>query len=204
MIVDDHEVVRKGLEAILRQCDDLEVVGVAVSGEQALRLVGSLDADVVLLDLKLPDMHGLDVIPELIQRGRQRPRVLVLTVQDDDEIVLRAVRGGADGYVLKQASKDELVGAIRRVASGGQFFDEVVVRAFLDEERRQQESQLLTERELEVVKLVASGMTNREIGEHLFLSADTVKAHLEAIYRKLGVADRAHAVAVAFRKGLVT
>ena len=203
LIVDDHAVVREGLERMMAKCADLEVVGTAASGEEALDLAVSRDPDLVLLDLSLPGMHGLDVLGAL-QTLPRAPRVVVLTVHDDDDIVLGAVRGGAQGYVLKNATRDELIAAVRRVAAGGQAFDEVVVRALLRGDQRDVLCSLLTARELDILRLVAGGQTNKEIATALFISADTVKGHLETIYRKLGVSDRAHAVAVAIRNGLVT
>ncbi len=202
LIVDDHAVVREGLERIMAKCADLEVVGSAASGEEALDLAASLEPDLVLLDLSLPGMHGLDVLG-VLQTLPRPPRVIVLTVHDDDDIVLGAVRGGAQGYVLKNATRDELIAAVRHVATGGQSFDEVVVRALLRGDQREVLCSLLTARELDVLRLVAGGQTNKEIAAALFISADTVKGHLETIYRKLGVSDRAHAVAVAIRNGLV-
>ena len=203
LIVDDHEVVRRGLEGILSACDDLQVVGLASSGEEAICLADSVECDVVLLDLQMRGMHGLEVIPKLVKDGEDRPRIIVLTIHDDDEIVLRAVKSGASGYVLKNASADELIRAIRHVAAGGRHFDEVVVKAFLSDEQRAKDRRLLTEHELEILRMVAAGATNRQVAHHLFISVDTVKSHLEAIYRTLGVSDRAHAVAVAMRKGLL-
>lgn len=203
LIVDDHEVVRRGLESIVSACDDLQVVGIASSGEQAVTLANSVDSDVVLLDLQMAGMHGLEVIPLLIKEGDDRPKIIVLTVHDDDEIVLRAVKSGASGYVLKNASADELIRAIRYVAAGGRHFDEVVVKAFLSDEQRVKDRQLLTSHEREILRMVAAGATNRQVAQHLFISVDTVKSHLEAIYRTLEVSDRAHAVAVAMRKGLL-
>ena len=202
LIVDDHAVVREGLERIMAKCADLEVVGTASSGEEALDLAAALAPDLVLLDLSLPGMHGLDVLGAL-QKLSRAPRVVVLTVHDDDDIVLGAVRGGAQGYVLKNATRDELIAAVRRVAAGGQAFDEVVVRALLRGDQREVLCSLLTAREHDILRLVAGGQTNKEIAAALFISADTVKGHLETVYRKLGVSDRAHAVAVAIRNGLV-
>lgn len=203
LIVDDHEVVRRGLEGILSACEDLEVAGQASSGEEAVALAETLDCDVVLLDLQMRGMHGLEVIPKLLKEGASTPKVIVLTIHDDDEIVLRAVKSGASGYVMKNASADELIRAIRHVASGGRHFDEVVVRAFLSDQQRASDKELLTPHELEILRMVAAGATNRQVALHLFLSVETVKSHLEAIYRTLEVSDRAHAVAVAMRKGLL-
>lgn len=203
LIVDDHEVVRRGLEGILDACDDLEVVGQAASGEEAVCLADSVECDVVLLDLQMHGMHGLEVIPMLLREGRDVPRVIVLTIHDDDEIVLRAVKSGASGYVMKNASADELIRAIRHVAAGGRHFDEVVVKAFLSDEQRAHDKELLTPHELEILRMVAAGATNRQVAQHLFISVETVKSHLETIYRTLEVSDRAHAVAVAMRKGLL-
>ena len=203
LIVDDHEVVRRGLQSIVSACDDMQVVGAAASGEEAVILAKSVVPDIVLLDLQLPGMHGLEVIPELAKNHDGRPKIIVLTVHDDDEIVLRAVKAGASGYVLKHASADELIRVIRYVAGGGRHFDEVVVKAFLSDQERAKDLELLTPHELDVLRMVAAGATNREVAEHLFLSVDTVKSHLEAIYRTLEVSDRAQAVAVAMRKGLL-
>jgi len=203
LLVDDHTVVREGLERMLAKCGDLEVVGSASSGEEALVLAAELEPDVVLLDLSLPGMHGLDVLSALRSSPRP-PRVLVLTVHDDDDIVLKVVRGGAQGYVLKNATRDEILAAIRKVAVGGRSFDEVVVRALMRGDQREGHTTLLTSRELDILRLVAAGKTNKEIGSDLFITADTVKGHLDSVYRKLDVSDRAHAVAVAIRNGLLT
>ena len=201
LLVEDHEVVRDGLEMLLAQCEGIEVVGTAGTGEEGIELSASLLPDLVLLDLSLPGMHGLEALPSFLGQSQHPPRVVVLTVHDDDDMVLRAVRGGAQGYVLKSASRDELVTAVRRVAAGGQSFDDVVVRAFIHGEQRADEQ--LSRRELQVLQLVAAGQTNKEIGGSLYLSPGTVKAHLDSIYRKLGASDRAQAVATALRRGLL-
>jgi len=203
LLVDDHAVVREGLERILARCADLDVVGVAERGEEAITLAGQLAPDVVLLDLSLPDMHGLEVLSRL-RVSKKPPRVLVLTVHDDDAIVLDAVRAGADGYVLKTATREELLAAIRKVAAGGKSFDAVVVAALMRSAAGAEPTATLTKRELDVLRLVAEGLTNKEIGARLFVSADTINGHLDSVYHKLGVSDRAHAVAVALRRGLVS
>ena len=203
LVVDDHAVVREGLASILAREADLEVVGLAAGGEEGLAMVAELSPDVVLLDMQMPEMHGLEVLERLNAGDRVSPAVIVLTVHADDELVLNAVRGGAQGYVLKSASRDELVRAIRHVAAGGQRFDEVVVRALLAEEDRQGSEPVLTERELDVLRLVAAGFSNKEIAAHLYVGVSTVKTHLDDVYRKLDVSDRAHAVAVALRAGLL-
>ena len=203
VIVDDHLVVREGLSSMLSQCEDFEVVGVAESGEEGLRLVMELRPDIMLLDLEMPGTHGLDVLGQLSDRASCGTRVIVLSVHDDDELVANAVRAGAQGYVLKSATRTDLVSAIRHVAEGGQRFDEVVVRALLSERRREESGALLTDREREVLGLVAAGCSNKEIARRLYLSISTVKTHLDDVYRKLGASDRAHAVAVALRLGIL-
>jgi DNA-binding NarL/FixJ family response regulator len=195
-------VVREGLSSMLARVADFRVVGLAAGGEEGLRVARDTGPDVVLLDMQMPDMHGLEVLARLAELPAP-PKVIVLTVHDDDELVLNAVRGGAQGYVLKSASREELVGAIRHVAAGGQRFDEVVVRALLAEQSRELESAVLSPRELEVLRLVAAGFSNKEVAAHLYLSVATVKTHLDDVYRKLGVSDRAHAVAVALRAGFL-
>lgn len=202
-LVDDHEVVREGLRRMLGRCGDLEVVGGAANGEEALQKIPGADPDVVLLDLNLPGMQGLDVLKALKADGADTPRVLVLTVHDDEDLVLGAARLGARGYVLKHTSRDELVGAIRRVAGGGHYFGEEVIGALITRDPPQAGPAVLTVRELEILRPLAAGLTNKDIGERLYLSPETVKTHLGNIYRKLGVEGRAHAVAVALRRGLL-
>jgi DNA-binding NarL/FixJ family response regulator len=202
LLVDDHAVVREGLERIIARCDDLVVVAAASSGREALDLAQRLRPDLVLLDLSLPDMPGLDVLAGL-RSEPESPRVLVLTIHDDDDVVLEAVRAGAEGYVLKTASREELLAAVRRVGAGGHAFDEVVIGALLRRETPRAGVAELSGREREVLQLVAEGLTNRDVAARLFLSADTVNGHLDNIYRKLGVSDRAHAVAVALRRGIL-
>jgi DNA-binding NarL/FixJ family response regulator len=202
VVVDDHDVVRHGLVALLQKYADVEVVGSYGSGAEALDAVARSVPDLVLLDLQMPRMSGLEVLAR-IRSMAAPPHVIVLTAHGEDDLVLGAVRGGADGYVLKSAPPEELLTAIRSVAQGGQRFDEVVVQALLKEDEQQRDRTLLTPREVEILRLVACGHSNKEIGRLLFVSVGTVKDHLEAVYRKLEVSDRTHAVAVALRKGLL-
>jgi DNA-binding NarL/FixJ family response regulator len=203
LVVDDHAVVRQGLESMLSQFDDLTIVGTASSGEEGLAAAEALSPDIVLLDLQMPGMQGLEVLTRFTEKDPETPKVVVLTMHDDDETVLKAVRGGAKGYVLKHASQEELAAAIRHVAAGGTRFDEVVVSAFLKESQREAERSLLSARDIEILRLVASGCSNKEVARRLYLSVGTIKTHLDDIYRALEVSDRAHAVAVALRKGLL-
>ena len=201
-LVDDHEVVREGLKRMLARCHDVIVVGEAGRGAEALRLIPLSRPDVVLLDLSLPDMQGLEVL-ESLPATAGPPFVLVLTVHDDEDLVIGAARAGAKGYVLKHTSLDDLAEAIRCVAAGGHYFGPEVVGALVEGGRRAQSKALLTGREQDVLQLLSAGLTNRDIGERLFLSPDTVKTHLGNIYRKLGVEGRTQAVVVALQKKLL-
>lgn len=201
-LVDDHEMVREGLKLMLSHYDDIDVIGEAGTGREAVSAVSVKRPAVVLLDLQLPDMPGLEVLASL-QELPAPPAVLVLSVHDDDDFVIGAARLGARGYVLKHTSHEELALAIRRVADGGLYFAPEVSGALVNLDRRLQEQALLTEREREVLRLLAAGLANREIGERLYLSPDTVKTHLGNIYRKLGVEGRTQAVVVALRRKLL-
>jgi DNA-binding NarL/FixJ family response regulator len=201
-LVDDHEVVREGLKRMLARCSDVLVVGEAGRGSEALRLIPPSHADVVLLDLQLPDVQGLEVL-ESLRSMPAPPAVLVLTVHDDEDLVVGAARAGATGYVLKHTSREDLVTAIRRVAAGEHYFGSEVVGALVQGGRRAHDHIMLTDRERDVLRLLVAGLANREIGERLFLSPDTVKTHLGNIYRKLGVEGRTQAVVIALQKKLL-
>jgi DNA-binding NarL/FixJ family response regulator len=204
LVVDDHLVVREGLKHLLGSVSGFEVVGTAEDGHAAVRLAASLRPDVVLLDLGLPGMSGLDVISEIGLQEGKRPHVLVLTVHEDEGMVLEAITRGASGYVLKQATRAELFSALRKVAEGGRYFDSVVAEALLSARAKAPNTDdYLNAREIQTLDLVAAGCTNREIASRLFVSPDTVKAHLSEVFRKLGARDRTEAVAMAFRRGLV-
>jgi len=201
LIVDDHPVVRDGLRGMLAGDPDLEVVGEAEDGAEALRLVASLQPDVVLMDLRMPGMGGAAAIRQLAEQGSEA-RVLVLTTYDSDSDVVPALEAGATGYLLKDAPREQLVRAIRAAAR-----DEAVlapsVATRLVSQLRAPTHDALSERELEVLTLIAQGETNRGAAARLFISEATVKTHLLHIYAKLDVNDRAAAVASAYERGLL-
>jgi DNA-binding NarL/FixJ family response regulator len=201
LIADDHPVVRDGLSGIFNGAEGFEVVGVAEDGARAVSLVAALDPDVVLMDLRMPNMGGVAAIAELT-RTRARARVLVLTTYDTDTDVLPAIEAGATGYLLKDAPRDELYRAVRAAARGESVLSPAVASRVLRHARS--EEPVLSAREIEVLELVARGTTNREAAAKLFISEATVKTHLLHIYAKLGVPDRASAVAAAFDRGLLT
>ena len=201
LIVDDHPVVRDGLRGMLAGEPDLEVVGEAGDGAEVLATVDGLRPDVILMDLRMPGMGGVDAIRALAER-RSPARVLVLTTYDTDRDVVPALGAGATGYLLKDAPRAELVHAIRAAARG-----EVVlapsVATRLVTQLRSPAHETLSERELEVLTLIAQGETNRGAAARLFVSEATIKTHLLHIYAKLDVGDRAAAVAVAYERGLL-
>jgi DNA-binding NarL/FixJ family response regulator len=202
LIADDHPVVRDGLSAMFARDPEFEVLGEAADGAEAVRLALALAPDVILMDLRMPGTDGLTAITELGKRGSDA-RVLVLTTYDTDSHVLPAIEAGATGYLLKDAPRAELLRAVR-AASRGEAVLSPSVAARLMSRFRAPGAGPLSHRELEVLELVAAGTTNREAAARLFISEATVKTHLLNIYAKLGVSDRAAAVAEAFNRGLLT
>ena len=203
MLVDDHELVRAGLRTFLGLQPDIEVVGEAGSGEQALALVPGLDPDIVLLDLVLPGMSGLDVVRRL-RTAHPAVKVVVLTSYAGEESVLPAVRAGVAGYLLKDVGPAELADALRTVHAGGASLDPAVTATVMRGVGAPDPAAALTPRELEVLRLVARGRSNRLIARDLALSEKTVKAHMSAVLAKLGVADRTQAALYAVRHGIAT
>jgi DNA-binding NarL/FixJ family response regulator len=201
LIVDDHPVVRDGLRGMLAGDPELEVVGEASDGAEGIALVERLRPDVILMDLRMPGMGGAAAIRQLAAQG-STARVLVLTTYDSDSDVVPALEAGATGYLLKDAPRDQLVRAIHAAAR-----DEAVlapsVATRLVSQLRAPVQDTLSERELEVLTLIAQGETNRGAAARLFISEATVKTHLLHIYEKLGVNDRAAAVAVGYERGLL-
>jgi DNA-binding NarL/FixJ family response regulator len=202
LIVDDHPVVRDGLRGIFAGEDGFEVVAEAENGADAVARAKAHDPDVVLMDLRMPEMDGVAAIGELT-KAEVRARVLVLTTFDRDSDVLPAIEAGATGYLLKDAPRDELLRAVRSAAAGETVLSPTVASRLLDQVR-QPVKETVSQRELEVLQLVSAGATNREVAERLFISEATVKTHLLHLYAKLGVNDRAAAVGAAFERGLLT
>jgi DNA-binding NarL/FixJ family response regulator len=202
VIADDHPVVRDGLSGMLGRDPAFAVVGEAGDGAEAVRLAEALAPDVILLDLRMPGMDGLTAIRELARRG-VTARVLVLTTYDTDGHVLPAIEAGATGYLLKDAPRAELLRAVRAAAEGQSVLSPSVATRLMSRVR-DPVPESLSRRELEVIALVAAGNTNREAAARLFISEATVKTHLLNIYAKLGVSDRAAAVAEAYNRGLLT
>jgi DNA-binding NarL/FixJ family response regulator len=202
LIVDDHPVVRDGLRGMFSADPRFEVVGEAGDGAAAIAAGEQLRPDVILMDLRMPRTDGVTAIKELAKRGVPA-RVLVITTYDTDNDVLAAIEAGATGYLLKEAPKEELFRAVEAAARGQAVLSPTVATRLMGQVR-QPASEPLSQRELEVLELVAAGSTNREAAEQLFISQATVKTHLLHVYAKLGVNDRAAAVAAAFSQGYLT
>jgi DNA-binding NarL/FixJ family response regulator len=208
LVADDQPLVRGGFRMILDERPDLELVGEAGNGAEALELAGRLDPDVILMDVRMPELDGVEATRRLVSGGT-RARVLVLTTFDLDEYVYAAIRAGASGFLLKDVQPDELADAIRVVAAGNSLFGPAATQRLLDRFVQQGEPREppavgeLTDREREILELLARGLSNAEIAERLFLSEATVKSHVSAILRKLGVRDRVQAVIAAYEAGIV-
>jgi DNA-binding NarL/FixJ family response regulator len=211
LLCDDQALVRSGFRMILDARDDLEVVGEAENGVQAIALARKLDPDVILMDVRMPELDGVEATRRLIANG-SRARVLILTTFDLDEYVYEAIRAGASGFLLKDVQPSQLVDAIRVVAAGEALLAPSVTRRLLDRFAETLPNangapppglDSLTERELEVLKLLAQGLSNAELAERLFLSETTVKSHISSVLRKLNLRDRVQAVVLAYEAGLV-
>ncbi|MET9311081.1 response regulator transcription factor [Kribbella sp. NPDC003505] len=201
LLVDDHPVVRNGLRGMFESAPGFTVLAEAANGVEAVELAAELDPDVVLMDLRMPGGSGLDAITELTRRGI-RAKVLVLTTWDTDTDTLPAIEAGATGYLLKDAPQDELFNAVRQAAAGRTVLSPAVASRLVSAVRSPAPSPLAA-RERQVLELVAKGTSNRDIARELFISEATVKTHLSHVFTKLGVADRAAAVAKGYEQGIL-
>jgi len=195
LVADDHAIFRDGLRKLLADADEIQIVGEASNGVECVKMLAKLKPDILLLDLRMPEKDGLGVLEE-VNFDSTPTRVIVLTAAEDDRDVVRAMRLGARGVVLKQSASDLLVKAIHKVFDGEIWLDNRMTAEVIDafkksaEAGQRREKPLLSDREKEIVQLVAQGFRNREIGEKLFISEQTVKNHLHNIFDKLGVSDR--------------
>lgn len=205
LVADDHPVVREGLIIMLETQPDFEVVGQAVSGTEVVSAADQLRPNILLLDLEMPEMDGLEALKAL-RKTCPEVRVLVFTAYDTDERIVGAVQAGAKGYLLKGAPRDELFDAIRVISRGESLLQPVVASKLMlhiSGQRELQYAESLTERETDVLRLLAQGKTNKEIAAELFITERTVKFHISSLLGKLGAGNRTEAVTIAAQRGLV-
>jgi DNA-binding NarL/FixJ family response regulator len=209
LLADDQALVRSGFRLILEARDDIEVVGEAENGAEAVDLAPRVDPDVILMDVRMPEMDGVEATRRLTAAG-SRARVVILTTFDLDEYVHEAIRAGASGFLLKDVQPAQLVDAVRVIAAGEALLAPTVTRRLLDRfaqsfptEKAPPSLDRLTTREVEILRLVAGGRSNAEIAEQLVVSEATVKTHVSSVLRKLGLRDRVQAVVLAYDAGLV-
>ena len=207
LVADDQPLVRSGFRMIIDERPDIELVGEAADGNEAVELAATVDPDVILMDIRMPNLDGVEATRRLVATGT-RARILVLTTFDLDEYVYAAIDAGASGFLLKDVQPNDLIDAIRVVAAGNSLFAPAATQRLLERFRRG-ESQggrsldELTERETETLRLLANGLSNAEIARQLYVTETTVKSHVSAILRKLKVRDRVQAVIAAYDAGLV-
>ncbi len=208
-LVDDQTLVRQGVRSLLALSDDIEVVAEASDGREAVERIPEVKPDVVLMDMRMPVMSGLEAL-QALSRTQQLPPSIILTTFDDDQLVLAGLKAGARGYLLKDVSLDQLVGAIKTVAAGGSLVQPAVTQRLLSGLEHMQNSFVsldrpdpLTDRETEILRLMAGGFSNKEIANSLGVAEGTIKNHVSSILSKLGVRDRTRAVLKAFELQLV-
>jgi len=206
LIADDHPVVREGLSAMLSEEQDIQVVGEAENGAEAVDKARELQPDIVLMDLRMPEVDGVEAMRQI---GAVNPDIkfIVLTTYDNDEYIFKGIEAGARAYLLKDAPREELFKAIRAVHKGESLIEPAIAGKVLDRfaelSRQAQVVEVLSAREVEVLKLMAKGAANKEIAAELSISESTVKTHIQTIFQKLGVGDRTEAVTEAIKKGII-
>jgi two-component system, NarL family, response regulator len=199
LIADDHPIIREGLSAILRSENDIELIAEAVDGAQACELYDRHLPDVLMLDLRMPEKDGLQVITELMSTRRPKPQIIVMTAYETEEDVRRALQAGAKGYLVKGTQPEQILEAVRRVAKGEALASSKIASVFTESLARPE----LSYRELQVLKQLATGKNNKEIARELQITEHTVKAHVRSILSKLHAVGRAEAVSTAMRRGLI-
>lgn len=208
LIIDDHDLLRAGIHALLDDVDDLEVIGEAASGQEGLSLAQELSPDIILLDISLPDINGLELAKQLILL-RPRPHILLITVHEDKVMLQESLGFGVSGYILKRASKTELVDAIQAMVRGEVYVHPALTRFLFasknekKEVNKAQDLELLTNREIEVLQLLVSGYSNRQIADHLTLSIRTVESHRAHLITKLDLRTRLDLVRYAMKHDLI-
>jgi DNA-binding NarL/FixJ family response regulator len=212
VVADDQQVVRAGFASLLETQPDFTVVGTASEGADAVRICRELRPDVVVMDVRMPGMDGIEATRQLTASGLERPRILILTTFHLDEYVYDALRAGASGFLLKDVTAEQLFDAVRVIAAGDALLAPAVTRRLIGEFAQQQPSQSgaapsalaeLTPRETEVLQLIAEGLSNPEIAARLVVTEETVKTHVSHVLRKLGLRDRTQAVIAAYESGLI-
>jgi two-component system NarL family response regulator len=199
MIVDDHPVVREGLAAIFKSQKDIKIVAEAGDGDEACKLYDEFSPDVVLLDLRMPNKDGLHAITELMTRNPPKPRIIVMTTYESEEDIRRTLKAGAKGYLAKGTAPQEIRDAVRKVAKGGSLLPPAIASKLAESMAHPE----LSERELQVLHYMANGRSNKEIGQVLYISENTVKAHVKSILAKLDAMGRTEAIAIAIKRGLI-
>jgi two-component system response regulator NreC len=207
LITDDHAIVRTGLRTLLKEEPSMELIGEATGGYQAIKLVQEMKPDILLLDLSMPDLDGIEVTRKL-KPLFPKMHILILTIHEDQALLREAIRAGASGYILKQAAESELISAINILLRGDMYIDPALVRELIDEtshsfEPQKTKLELLTPRETEVLKHIVQGYTNRQIGEELNISTRTVEGHRASLCGKLGLQSRVDLVRYAREHGLI-
>jgi two-component system response regulator NreC len=202
LLVDDHQIIIDGLKSLLKNSDEIIVVAEANNGREALRILDILEIDVVLMDIDMPVLNGIDTLKEIGKRSLA-VKVIVLSMHNEAGMIKSLIEIGAKGYLLKSCAQEELIGAIRKVASSQSYFSTEVTLSLLNPTQSNQPTELLTERETEIIKLIAEGFSNKEIGSKLFISHRTVDTHRTNLMKKLDVGNIAGLISYAIRNGIV-
>jgi DNA-binding NarL/FixJ family response regulator len=202
LLADDHQIIVDGLRSLLKSTDEIVVAAEANNGREALRILDLLEIDVVLMDIDMPVMNGIDALKEISVRF-PKIKVIILSMHNEAGMIKSLISLGANGYLLKNCAQDELVNAIIKVATGQSYFSSDVTLSLLNPEQNKQAEELLTERETEIIKLIAEGFSNKEIGSKLFISHRTVDTHRTNLMKKLSVSNIAGLISYAIKTGIV-